>query len=233
MSRVDCSNVELGGAFPQQSFIVCTMPGILTLKLEMEMKWNWSWAKRQHKTTILIPSLTIYDNFLASILQKWAWSCLASKMTLKIEFIPRKVQIYFICNSFDVSGRSNLLDGSVLIGNCQKKVTREFSLKGEFWAASNRILSKQCNSDIYTQTMVFKNVSWTFIREIEFWTASPYSSNFPNLQFNIVNNSAESCVLGGGRHLFLQKFITSQGDKPTSILYKFSFIFKTIRVEQG
>ena len=50
MSRVDCSNVELGGAFPQQSFIVCTMPGILTLKLEMEMKWNWSWATQNNNS---------------------------------------------------------------------------------------------------------------------------------------------------------------------------------------
>lgn len=38
MSRVDCSNVELGGTrFPLQSFIVGTI-GILPLELELEMK---------------------------------------------------------------------------------------------------------------------------------------------------------------------------------------------------
>ena len=123
MSRVDCSNVELGGgrAFPLQSFIVGTAMGILTLKLEMEMKWNWGWVKQQQTK----PWFSFFFQFWGhrekfgkytqEVRLVSTRSYPASEMTFKIGFLLGKVQrqkkIYFICNSFDVSGRWNLLDG--------------------------------------------------------------------------------------------------------------------------
>ena len=69
----------------------------------------------------------------------------------------------------------------------RRKLRQEFSLKGEFWAASNRVLTEWYKSDTIQQ----------WVKKIKSRTANPCSPNFPNLQFNILNNSPEFCVLGG------------------------------------